>query len=74
MAELWIVVWFTNNWQIILSVAIIMGIILCYAKFNDSFDANPIISPQEEIRSYFFGIIVFLGLVTVVSLIVSYFI
>lgn len=72
MAKSIIALWFISNWKIILSVAVILPLIYMTIRFNDSFDSDPEISPQESLRSKAFVFVWFVGLTISISLLISY--
>ena len=72
MAELFFFAWFYANWKIVAAVAISIVLIYATVKYNDSFDDDPEISPQERLKTRAIIGVWFLGLTFTISLTVSY--
>jgi heme/copper-type cytochrome/quinol oxidase subunit 2 len=73
MAEALFMGWIWSNWRILSSVAIVLFLIYATVKYNDSFDSNPEVSPQEALKTKILLWVWFIGLTFSISLVISYF-
>lgn len=53
--------WFANNW-IIIAIGVVIPLIMwsIIISFGKGFDNNGGLSPQEKLRAYFFGFVLFI--------------